>query len=60
VDIPAEIARREGKQQLHFDPAGKPRTAAMAAKLQSAPGKAAYRKRNVQFENCLIPKRAVA
>lgn len=36
---------REGKQQLHFDPAGKPHTVAMAAKLQTEQAKAAYRKR---------------
>ena len=36
---------REGKQQLHFEPAGKPHTAAMAVKLQTDQGKAAYRKR---------------
>ena len=36
---------RKGKQQLYFDPANKPHTAAMAAKLKSEEGKAAYRKR---------------
>ena len=36
---------REGKQQLGFDPARSPRLAQMAAKLQSAEGKAAYRRR---------------
>ena len=36
---------REGKQQLHFDPVGKPHTAAMAAKLQTEQAKTAYRKR---------------
>jgi transposase len=36
---------REGKQQLHFEPAAKPYTAAMAAKLQTDEGKQAYRKR---------------
>jgi hypothetical protein len=35
ADSPTELVvalGREGKQQFHFDPAGKPRTAAMAAK----------------------------
>jgi transposase len=36
---------REGKQPLGFDPARSPHLAAMAAKLQSAAGKAAYRRR---------------
>jgi hypothetical protein len=36
---------REGKQQLHFDPQRSPHTAQMAAKLKSAEGKAAYRRR---------------
>ena len=36
---------REGKQQLRFDPERSPYTALMAQKLQSEPGKAAYRKR---------------
>jgi len=36
---------REGKQQLHFDPERSPHTAAMAAKLQTDQGKAAYRRR---------------
>ena len=36
---------REGKQQLRFDPERSPYTALMAEKLQSGPGKAAYRKR---------------
>ena len=36
---------REGKQQLHFDPERSPHTAAMAAKLQTDEGKAAYRRR---------------
>jgi transposase len=36
---------REGKQQLRFDPERSPRTALMAAKLQSDAGKLAYRKR---------------
>jgi transposase len=36
---------REGKKQLHFEPTGKPHTAAMAAKLQTDEGKDAYRKR---------------
>ena len=35
---------REGKQQLGFDPARSPHLAEMAAKLQSAEGKAAYRR----------------
>jgi len=34
---------REGKQQLHFEPAAKPHTAAMAAKLQTDEGKQAAR-----------------
>jgi hypothetical protein len=48
ADGPTELVvalGREGKQQLHFDPANKPHTAAMAVKLQSEEGKAAYRKR---------------
>jgi hypothetical protein len=49
ADGPTELVvalGREGKQQLHFDPAGKPHTAAMAARLQKTDeGKAAYRKR---------------
>jgi transposase len=36
---------REGKEQLQFDPDKYPRTAEMAAKLQSDEGKAAYRRR---------------
>ena len=36
---------REGKQPLHFHADRNPHTAAMVAKLQSSPGKAAYRKR---------------
>ena len=36
---------REGKQQLQFDAARNPYTAAMAAKLQSDEGRTAYRKR---------------
>jgi transposase len=36
---------REGKRALHFDPERSPRTAAMAVKLQSAAGRAAYRRR---------------
>jgi hypothetical protein len=36
---------REGKQQLRFHAERKPHSAQMAAKLQSAEGKAAYRKR---------------
>src|SRR5688500_13917532 len=36
---------REGKQQLGFDPARSPHLAEMATKLQSAEGKAAYRRR---------------
>ena len=36
---------REGKQQLRLDPRRSPHTAQMAAKLQSAEGKAAYRRR---------------
>jgi len=36
---------REGKQALRFDPQRSPRTAAMAAKLQTEDGKAAYRRR---------------
>lgn len=36
---------REGKEQLQFDPHKYPRTAQMAAKLQSDQGKAAYRRR---------------
>ena len=36
---------REGKQALRFDPARSPHTAAMAAKLQTDQGKAAYRRR---------------
>jgi hypothetical protein len=36
---------REGKDPLRFDPERSPHTAAMAAKLQTAPGKAAYRRR---------------
>ena len=36
---------REGKQALRFDPERSPRTAAMAAKLQTDEGKAAYRRR---------------
>jgi transposase len=36
---------REGKQALRFDPQRSPHTAAMAAKLQTAEGKAAYRRR---------------
>lgn len=48
ADGPTELVvalGREGKQQLHFEPAGKPHTAAMAAKLQTDEGKDAYRKR---------------
>jgi transposase len=36
---------REGKQALPFDPQRSPHTAAMAAKLQTDDGKAAYRRR---------------
>jgi transposase len=36
---------REGKQMLRFDPQRSPHTAAMAAKLQTDKGKAAYRRR---------------
>ena len=36
---------REDKQVLRFDPQRSPRTAAMAAKLQTDGGKAAYRRR---------------
>jgi len=36
---------REGKQALRFDPERLPRTATMAAKLQTDEGKAAYRRR---------------
>lgn len=36
---------REGKDPLHFHPERLPYTAAMAAKLQTAQGKAAYRRR---------------
>ena len=36
---------REGKQQLRFDPQRSPHTAAMAARLQTNEGKAAYRRR---------------
>lgn len=36
---------REGKQPLRFDPERSPHTAAMAAKLQTREGKAAYRRR---------------
>ncbi len=36
---------REGKQQLRFDPERSPHTAAMAAKLQTDEGRAAYRRR---------------
>ena len=36
---------REGKQALRFDPQRLPHTAAMAAKLQTDEGKAAYRRR---------------
>ena len=36
---------REAKHPLRFDPARSPRTAAMAAKLQTDQGKAAYRRR---------------
>jgi hypothetical protein len=36
---------REGKRALTFDPERSPRTAAMAVKLQSAAGRAAYRRR---------------
>lgn len=36
---------REGKDPLRFDPARSPHTAAMAAKLQTEQGKAAYRRR---------------
>jgi transposase len=48
ADGPTELVvalGREGKQQLHFNPAGKPHTAQMAAKLQTDQGKHAYRKR---------------
>lgn len=48
ADGPTELVvalGREGKQQLHFNQAGKPHTAAMAAKLQTDQGKDAYRKR---------------
>jgi transposase len=36
---------REDKQPLHFDPQRSPHTAAMAAKLKTEDGKAAYRRR---------------
>ncbi len=36
---------REGKLQLRFDPERSPHTAAMAARLQTDEGKAAYRRR---------------
>ena len=36
---------REGKQALRFDPERSPHTAAMAAKLQTDQGRAAYRRR---------------
>ena len=36
---------REGKQPLRFDPERSPYTAAMAAKLQTDEGRAAYRRR---------------
>jgi len=36
---------REGKQQLRFDPKRSPHTAAMATRLQTDEGKAAYRRR---------------
>jgi transposase len=36
---------REGKQQMRFDPGRSPHLAAMARKLNTATGKAAYRKR---------------
>jgi hypothetical protein len=36
---------REGKKALRFDPQRSPHTAAMAAKLQTDEGKAAYRRR---------------
>ena len=36
---------REGKQALRFDPQRSPYTAAMAAKLQTDEGQAAYRRR---------------
>jgi hypothetical protein len=36
---------REGKQELHCDPQRSPYTAAMAAKLQTHEGRAAYRRR---------------
>jgi transposase len=36
---------REGKRQLRFDPERSPQTAAMAARLQTDEGKAAYRRR---------------
>jgi transposase len=48
ADGPTELVvalGREGKQQLQFDPASKPHTAAMAAKLQTGEGQRAYRKR---------------
>lgn len=41
---------REGKQALRFDPQRSPRTAAMAAKLQTREGKAAYRRRKAIAE----------
>lgn len=36
---------REGKRALNFDPEQSPRTAEMAAKLQTVTGRAAYRRR---------------
>jgi transposase len=44
IDLVVALGR-EGKQQLHFDADKYPRTAEMAAKLQSDVGKAAYRRR---------------
>ena len=48
ADGPTELVvalGREGKQQLKFDAQHKPRSAEMAARLQSDEGQAAYRKR---------------
>jgi transposase len=48
ADGPTELIvalGREGKEQLKFDATRSPRTAEMAAKLQSDEGQAAYRKR---------------
>lgn len=47
-DAPIELVvalGREGKQHARIDPQTHPHTAAMAARLQTAAGKAAYRKR---------------